>query len=245
MKTILMVSVFLMASASFCFSAPINGGFESGLTGWTQVNENDGSNWGYSNDLYTTTDYHYSGTSALWGKATIVGDYQAGGSPYPWDAPGRDWSHTHIWSGLTNLTNVTSIQLYLTDFQSSSIHSGWGWGQEVFLALSDGTYTAQALLVENHEPTYTPQPHTTSVGSDGRTWFGFDIALTTANFGSDLNSLNKSSAKVGVYWEADSWEYVSQTLWAGAAVDDIQLTPEPATISLLVFGGIFLLRRKK
>lgn len=245
MKTFLAVSIFLMVNAGFCFGAPINGGFESGLTDWTSVYEDDGTNTSHSNELNATTSYHYSGASALWGKATIVGDTQYTTLPYPWEAPGRDWCHTYVWSGLTNLTNVTSIQLYLTDFQSSSSHSTWGWGQEVFLVLSDGTYTAQALLVENHEPTFTPLPHTTSVGSDGRTWFGFDIALTAANFGSAFNNLDKSSAKVGVYWEADSWEYISQTLWAGAAVDDIQLIPEPATISLLAFGGLFLLRRKK
>ena len=246
MKTVLTMSVFLMASASFCFGAPVNGGFESGMTGWTSVSENDGSNYGSSNELYTTTDYHYSGASALWGKATIVGDYNPQGPPYPWDAPGRDWSHTYVWSGLTDLTNVTSIKLYLTDFQSGSYFPyGWGWGQEVWLVVSDGTYTAQALLAENHQTPYgIPLPSTNSVGSDGRTWLGFDIALTSANF-SGLNSLNKSSAKVGVCWEADSWTYGSQTLWAGAAVDDIQLTPEPATISLLAFGGILLLRRKK
>jgi len=247
MKTALTVLVFLMAGAGFCFGAPINGGFESGMTGWTSFYENDGSNNGYSNQSLATTDYHYSGASALWGKATIVGDTNINyyGPPYPWDAPGRDWCHTYVWSDFFNLTNVTSIKLYMTDFQSSSSHSGWGWGQEVFLVVSDGTNMVQALLAENHQTPYgIPLPSTASEGSDGRTWQGFDIALTSANF-AGLDSLNKSSAKVGVYWEADSWEYISQTLWAGAAVDDILLVPEPATMSLLALGGLVVFLRRK
>jgi len=37
MKTTLIILVFLVAGAGFCFGAPINGGFESGLTDLTGV----------------------------------------------------------------------------------------------------------------------------------------------------------------------------------------------------------------
>jgi hypothetical protein len=185
----------------------------------------------------------------LWGKTTIIGD---NGNPRdpgdPWDGSGRDWSRINAWCDPSDLAGVTSIKLSLTDLQSNANHYGWGWGQEVFLVLSDGTNTAQALLVENHEQPYaTPQPYTTSVGSDGRTWFDFDISLTPGNF-PGLAGINKSSTMVGVCWEAESWHSSSQTLWTGCAVDDIQLVPEPSTLILLLTSGtlvLFLLHRRK
>lgn len=231
-----------LASLSNIASAAItNGGFESGslIPGWTADYTNDGSNYGYDNQAYVTNDYHYSGDYALWGYSYIVGDY----SGYS-DAE-SDWARTYVWSDSQNLSNVASVQLHLTDFQSNPYSSdyGWGWGQDVFLMLDDGTNRASVLLVENHEQTYISLfdagKYTTSTGGDGRTWYGFDVPL------SSFSGINLSNAKVGICWEAISWNSSPLTLWTGAAVDDIQLVPEPATVALLGLGALSLLRSRK
>lgn len=222
--------------ASMAWAAPLNGGFESGMAGWTTGYVNDGSNWGATGNALVTDDYYYSGQNALWGAVQIVGD-----NSYWWE---EDWSRAYVWSETTNLTNTTSIQLYLTDFQSNQVHQSWGWGQEIFLVLTDGTTTVSALLVENHEPGYaTPQPSVPSIGADGRIWSGFDIALTSQNFGTSITNLNLASAQYGIMWEAINWNSSSQTLYANCAIDDIALVPEPASLALLTVGALVLRRR--
>jgi hypothetical protein len=246
MKKLITICIITLISAALpnIASADItNGGFETGdLTGWTAEYTNDGTNYGYSNELYVTSSYHHSGDNALWGYAYIIGDYSG------YSDPESDWSRTYAWSDSQDLSSVTSIQLYLTDFISNYSHYYWGWGQEVFLMLDDGTNQAAALLIDNHQDTYTSLVdlglYTTSVGSDERDWYGFDVPLNASYFGG-ISGLNLSSAKVGICWEAISWHSSSQTLWAGAAVDDIQLIPEPATICLLGLGAVSLIRRKK
>jgi hypothetical protein len=243
--TFCIVVIPLAGLSSFAPAAITNGGFESGMTGWTAEYANDGSNYGYNYELSVTDSYHYSGDSALWGKSYIVGDYSY------WAED--DWARTYVWSDSQDLSSVTSIQLHLTDFQSNpdSYNFGWGWGQEVFLMLDDGTNQTSVLLAENHQHPYGTSlieagEYTISTGGDGRDWYDFDVPLDASYFGG-LSGLDLTSAKVGIYWEAINWNSSSQTLWAGAAVDDIQLvyTPEPATMSLLGLGAFSLIRRKR
>lgn len=260
MRLFLILAILMAACPSVCLgeaivSDPLNGGFEQGLSGWTSTCNDDGTNWGYRNEFGLTSDYHHSGDSALWGKTTIVGD---NGNPKdpgtPWEGSGRDWSCIDAWSDPSDVTDVVSIQLSLTDFQFNPNHFGWGYGQQVWLTLSDGVNTLRALLLENHEQPYSiPQPYSTSVGSDGRTWRDYDVDLTEENF-PGLGGINKMSTMVGICWEADSWYSTSQTLWSGAAVDDIRLiqnssTPEPGTAIFLsvgvVMGLAFGLCRRK
>jgi hypothetical protein len=247
MKKLITLCIILLtlAALSNIASALTNGGFESGslAPGWISEYTNDGSNNGFSNQAYVTDDYYYSGDYALWGDASIAGDYSY------WAED--DWSHTFVWSDYQNLSSVTSIKLYLTNFISNYSHASWGWGQEVYLMLDDGTNQAAALLIDNHEETYISLVDlglcTTSEGSDGRDWYGFDVPLSTDPnyFGAGFSNLTLSNAKVGIYWEARSWFDSPQTLWAGAAVDDIQLVPEPATMCLLGLGALSLIRRKR
>jgi len=240
--TICIITLTLAAFSNIA-SAITNGGFESGdLTGWTTNYTNDGSNNGYSNQALATNDYHYSGDYALWGYAEVTS--------IDW-YPAYDFSRTYVWSDYQDLSSVTSIKLYLTSFISSYEHSNWGWGQEVFLMLDDGTNQASVLLVENHEPTYLSLVdlglYTDSTGGDGNIWHGFNAPLSTDPnyFGAEFSNLTLSNTKVGICWEAISWNGGSGTLWAGAAVDDIQLVPEPATICLLGLGGLLLGRNRK
>jgi hypothetical protein len=250
MKKLIVTCLIMAALAvlSNIASANINnGGFESGdLTGWTPDYTNDGSNWGSSYELSVTNSYYHSGQNALWGYAYIVGDISY------WEED--DWEHTYVWSESQDLSNVASIKLYLTAFQSNPDPFGWGFGQDVYLMLDDGPNSVSVLLIDNHQYPYTSLfdagHYTTSVGSDDGTWYGFDVPLSTDPnyFGAEFSSLDLSNAKVGIRWEARNWyDTSSQTLWVGAAVDDIELVyiPEPATICLLGLGALSLIRRKK
>lgn len=247
-KTVFVCVLFLVCfvvAGGASFGSIINGGFESGMTGWSASYSNDTTNWGYEHQLYATSAYHHSGGNALWGSSLIVGDQ----SPWWQD----DFSRTYAWSAYTDLTKTDSISLYLTNFQTNPNHFGWGYGQEVYLAISDGTDLVQALLIDHHEPAYTSifdlGKYTTSLGNDGRTWYKFDVPLTAEYFGAGISAIDMTSAKFGPCWEALNWyDWSSQTLWAGAAVDDVcQNVPEPATWLLFSGGGVALLfwRRKK
>jgi hypothetical protein len=238
-----LIMLTLAALSNITSAAITNGGFESGdLTGWTSVYTNDGSNGGYNNQASATTNYYYSGTHSLWGYADVTS--------VDWH-PNYDWSRTYVWSDYQDLSGATSVKLYLSNFISSFNHSSWGWGQDVFLMLDDGTNQASVLLVENHEQTYLSLfdlgLYTDSQGGDGNTWHCFDAPLSTNPnyFGAGFSDLNLSNTKVGICWEAISWNAYSGTLWSGAAVDNIQIVPEPATICLLGLGALSLLRRKR
>jgi hypothetical protein len=252
MKKLITICLIMATSTVLSNSASadiVNGGFETGdLANWNTEYTNDGTNYGYGNDAHVTNDYHYSGNYALWGRSDIVGDYSG------YSDPESDWARTYVWSDSQNLSNVSSIQLYLTDFLSNTSYdpqsSGWGWGQEVYLMLDDGTNQAAALLIDNHQDVYTSLfdlgSYTTSQGSDGRDWYGFDVPLSTTYFGAGFSNFNLSNVEVGICWEAINWNSSSQTLWASAAVDDIELVvPEPATLCLLGLGALSMLRRKK
>jgi len=242
MKKLITVCLIVVIATSFVSADLINGGFESGMAGWTKQFITHGSDFSYINELDTTTSYHYSGGSALWGKATVYGNSVG------W--PDDEWTQAYAWSASQNLSNVTSVQLHLTDFVSNTNPPSWGYGQEIFLIISDGTNSASVLLIDNHEHPYGTSlveagKYTTSIGSDGRSWYDFDVSFDTTGFGAEFSGVNISNAKVGIYWEAVSWYNASQTFWAGAAVDDIKLIPEPATIALLSLGVLSLIRRKK
>ena len=224
------------------FGVLTNGGFESGMTGWTSQYTQDGSNSGYSNQLYTTSAYHFSGQNSLYGYAYVVGD-----SSY-WAED--DWSRTYAWSAPQDLRQLIHIQLYLAGFSSNTTHFSWGYGQEVWLVLSDGTHSAQALLIDNHEPDFGSLVdrglYSTAVGNDGRTWYRYQVEPTTTYFGG-ISSVDLSNARVGVMWEALSWHSSPQTLWAGAYVDDISLKmiPEPLTAVGFLLGGTLLALRRR
>lgn len=217
-----------------------NGGFESGMTGWTTEYTNDGTNNGYTNQAYVTTQYHHSGTYSLWGYSDI----------YRKDSyPEYDWSRTYVWSAPQNLSSVTSIKLYLTNFLSNYYDPlNWGWGQEVLLMLDDGTNQAGVSLIDNHESPYASLVdlglYTYSLGNDTNHWYGFDVPLSE-NYFAGLSNFDLSSTKVGICWEAISWNSSNPALFAGASVDDIQLVPELATICLLGLGGLALLRKRR
>lgn len=221
----------------------INGGFESGMTGWTAQYAQDGSNGGYSYELGASTAYHFSGAKSLWGKAYVVGDYS--------DWSQTDWADTYAWSAMQDLRNLKYVQLYLRGFDSDATHLGWGWGQEIYLVISDGTNSASACLIENHQQTfgsmYDSGAYTTVTGNDGQSWLCFQVPNNATFFGSGITSVNHSSAKVGIMWEAVNWNSSPETLWAGAYVDDVSLVPvpEPATLTLLALGSLALLRRRK
>jgi hypothetical protein len=214
-----------------------NGGFESGLTGWT-VQTTNGSNWGWGGDATVVNNYYYSGGSSLYGFASVNGD-----DTRFFPTEDRDWSRTYAWSDSANLNGSTSVKFYLTDFQSNPPAGGWGWGQEIFLLLNDGVHEAGVLVIDNHEPTYTSLfdlgLYTPSTGDDGRTWYCFDVPLNAdaANFGSAFGNLNLANTKIGFEWEADSWYDYPQNLLASAVIDDVSLQPVPEPSGLLALAG--------
>jgi len=241
----------LMMLAQPALAGLVNGGFETGnLTGWTsEYYHNVGG--GFANELEVKNTYHYTGSYALWGKAYVLGD----GISYPDD----DRTYTYAWSGYQNLTGAVSVSLYLTDFQTNpSPAFGWGYGQEIYLVISDGTKATARALIDNHEnpwgSLFDAGRYTASTGSDGRTWYRFQLNMNDADFpgtgdhaelNAKLSELNLASAKVGVLWEALNWAG-AQELWAGGAVDDVDVTlvPEPAALALTLLGLPLVLRRR-
>lgn len=221
--------------SSSAWAGIVNGGFESGLTGWTVQTSDDGSNNGWSGSATVVNDYYYSGGSSLRGSASVNGDYSY------WAED--DWSRTYAWSDSANLNGSTSIKFYLTDFQSNPPADSWGWGQEIYLLLNDGVHQAGVMVIQNHEPTYTSLfdlgLYTPSTGDDGRTWYCFDVPLNAdaANFGSAFGNLDLANTKIGFEWEALSWFSQPQTMLASAVIDDVSLQPVPEPSGLLALAG--------
>ncbi|MCX5634037.1 MAG: hypothetical protein NTW93_10255 [Phycisphaerae bacterium] len=113
LMTICLIISALAVSSDIVSANITNGGFETGdLTGWTYEDANSGHNGATGNALSVTEDYHYSGGHALWGSASLLSDCSA------WNGQ-EDWSRTYAWSDAQNLSDVNSIQLYLTDFRSN------------------------------------------------------------------------------------------------------------------------------
>jgi len=220
MKTIICLLVF-MFTASFSFGALINGGFETGdMTGWTSVYENPENNL-----CYVASHSFYSGGYALQAVAS---------------AGANDWTRTYAWSDFQDMSSATAITLQLTDVSFNDSNDYQGWGQEISLMLNDGTNQSSVLLAYNSQPPYGPShEYTLSIGSDGKTWQGFDVALGDFNV---ITGFNLSNAKVGIRWETVSWDNAPiGGLWASSAVDDVRIIPEPPSKTITIFGLTFLL----
>lgn len=219
-----------------------NGGFENGLTGWTSQYEEDGSNWGNSYVFYTTANPRRSGAKALFAGVGLASDQ---------DGSNDDWARLYAWSDPLDLTYAASIRLHLGNIGLNPDHNPWGYGQAIYLVLTDGSSRVRCALADVYEEPFPSLfdsgDYTTSTGDDGLTWYGFDVELNASRFGPELSTLSLSSARIGFEWECIVRHDVHEKLWSQSGVDDVSVAyvPEPGSMAALAVGATGFLIKKR
>ena len=212
MRKLALLSIFLLAFASARADQLItNGGFESGLTGWTAASNGDGN---FTANTGTTTPLTFSATvGANSGTHYAVSDDFSGS---------QTQTLTQSFTTPTSLGSATlSFEMFVNDIQGTAFGSS-GAGGQVSLLTSGGVLIAvlNGPVDTFENPLGAPNPYI--LYSDDLT------ALLSANTTYELQFSSADSTgliNVGV-------DDVSLVTTSAVA------TPEPATFSLSAIGGL-------
>ncbi len=215
MRTLASLAIFLLAFASARADQLItNGGFESGLTGWTAASNGDGN---FTANSGTTTPLTFSDTvGAHSGTFYAVSDDFDGS---------QTQTLTQSFTTPTSFTSaILSFDMFVNDIEGSAFGSS-GAGGEVSLLTSTGALIAvlNGPVDTFESPMGSPNPYL---------FYSDDItALLNANTTYELQFSSADSTgliNVGV----DDVSIVT-----AAATSPV---PEPATFSLFAIGGVLV-----
>lgn len=183
--------------------------------------------------------------------------------------PAGEWSN-HLTTGSTSFTNmpdsvtvVPSTQGLLdywayTDGTGDATYGGYYDVQELFLKDDNGAIVAQLYIRPYGVRAYQPTPYQPTIpGSSNQyltgQWNHITLAydyvvgtldLTINNWSYSFSQFGLTDGKTGTGVVSYTWTHNNRN-GADIYLDDVQVIPEPASMSLLGLLGLALLRRKK